>query len=435
MEAALPTGRIKVKSIVPNAPVKFMHDAQKEEKIKKLKDAKLQAKYEARKQAREAKIAQKNAIAEQALKDRVRKKMIAEAYSQMGIPIEYIEQQKKVIEEMQKNLPDFSKMTPQQRYQYQMNITKGLAGSAGADKKEIRNTAISAGMDGARAVAGGVLDVIQNFSGALMAIPFVGPAFYGISALLGLRKCFKKNKMRNGNLADEAKNLEEAKVMLAELETQLKAVSEKLIADHEMMLNKYKTMKRSEFNAELKTYITKLLSDKGLINSVNKEQVEETLKNDMEAVAGVAGQESQVKSDEPEAAQEEGDKNAEIVKNTEPEAAQKESKESAEAENVEAVKEDIPQGAVVEEAQIVEEEPVKPNQAEAATNEQAKPTEEGSVQKISAAELEAAKQEIEREQVTIEATVPNYETSSKEQPLTQEQLKQQAEQNEQMGGM
>ena len=279
MSVSLPDGRIKVIGATENQSWRERHEAQKRARAERIKDPALRARYEARQQEKAAREAEREAQKEARIQERVREKILHETYKQLGIEEDYIQNKQAQIDAAKANNPRSSEGGSLGRLQTQEQVAMGAGGSAAADGKEMRgigkDIALTAG--GAIITAAGGLEAIATpligeaaFAAMVEAIGMIASAsFFGPAVAIGTiailaKKLLKKSKARTANQADQAQKLDDWQKELDTFKKQLDTVQSQLLASQDEMVAKYKTMKKGEFNAYLKSHVAKLLKEAGL---------------------------------------------------------------------------------------------------------------------------------------------------------------------------
>ena len=352
---ALPQGRVKVTGVIENQAWRERHEAQKKARAARMQDPAFRAKYEARKEAqRQREEAQENAK-QAKIAERVREKMLHETYKQLGIEENYIQNKQAEIDAARAKNPS-APAGSLGRLKTQEQVAKGAGGAAAADGREMRgfgkDIALTAG-SAAIAAAGGLEAVaapiigeaafaaIMDTIGVVAGASFFGPAVaIGTIAIL-TRKMMKKAKARKANQADQSQKLDDWQADLDLFKKQLDTVQSQLVASQDDLVKKYQSMKKGEFNAYLKGYISELLAAAGL--TADKEAAEAGVENMIGSIEAQAKQQEE-QADAPEA--EEAEANQE-----EPEQAEANQEEPEQEEpSVEMPEQDTP---VVEEPEAV----------------------------------------------------------------------------------
>ena len=313
---ALPQGRVKVTGVIENQAWRERHEAQKKARAARMQDPAFRAKYEARKEAqRQREEAQENAK-QAKIAERVREKMLHETYKQLGIEENYIQNKQAEIDAARAKNP-VNPAGSLGSVQRKEQIAKGAGGAAAADGREMRgfgkDIALTAG-SAAIAAAGGLEAVaapiigeaafaaIMETIGVVAGASFFGPAVaIGTIAIL-TRKMMKKAKARKANQADQSQKLDDWQADLDLFKKQLDTVQSQLVASQDMLVEKYQSMKKGEFNAYLKSYISELLAAAGL--TADKEAAEAGVENmigSIEAQANKQEEASAPETDAPEA--------------------------------------------------------------------------------------------------------------------------------------
>jgi hypothetical protein len=185
--------------------------------------------------------------------------------------------------------------------------------------------------------------------GAVAGASFFGPAVaLGTIAIL-TRKFMKKAKARRANQADQAQKLDDFQADLDNFKKQLDAVQNTLISNQDMLVKKYKSMKKGQFNAYLKGYTAELLKTSGL--TADNEAVNEAAEKISQGI------EAENQQEEPK-------------QEPEKEEAEKEEPEKEEPENEEPTKEDAGEEKTEENSAPEENKPTEQSQSE---NESAEP--------------------------------------------------------------
>ena len=313
MNADLPSGKIKVTGVIENQSWRERHEAQKRARAERIKDPALRAKYEARQQAKAAREEEHEAQVEARIQERVRAKMLHETYKQLGIEEGYIENKQAQIDAARAKNPSVPAGTLG-RLQTQEQVAMGAGGSAAADQREMRGlgkdivmtagTATIAAAGGLEAVAvpiigeaafAGIMEAVGMIAGA----SFLGPAVaIGTIAIL-TRKLMKKAKSRRANQADQSQKLDDYQADLDNFKKQLDTVQSQLLASQDQMVEKYKTMKKGEFNAYLKNYIADLLKSAGL--TADAEATNEAAQKIAGQVESAAGPTAEAEGEGPNA--------------------------------------------------------------------------------------------------------------------------------------
>ena len=108
----------------------------------------------------------------------------------------------------------------------------------------------------------------------------------------------KKAKARKANQADQSQKLDDWQADLDLFKKQLDTVQSQLVASQDMLVEKYQSMKKGQFNAYLKDYISKLLAAAGL--TADKEAAEAGVENMIGSIEAQAKQQEE-QPDAPEA--------------------------------------------------------------------------------------------------------------------------------------
>lgn len=414
MNANLQDGKIKVTGVVENVAWRERHEAQKKARAERNNDPEFRAKYEARQEAKRKKEESREAEKEARIQARVREKTLHETYKQLGIGADYIQMKQAQIDAAKAKNPTTSQQNGSLgRLKTQEQVAMGAGGSAAADQREMRglgkDIAITAG--GAVIAAAGGLEAIATpiigaaaYESIIAAVGAVaGASFFGPAVALGTiailtRKFMKKAKARRANQADQAQKLDDFQADLDNFKKQLDAVQNTLVSNQDMLVEKYKSMKKGQFNAYLKGYIAELLKTSGL--TADNEAVNEAAEKISQGI------EAENKQEEPKPETEEKEEDSEPEK----EEAEKEEPENeepakenpeAEAPNAEAPEQETQAPEVQEPAQG-EEKPAQETEApvidegdlsgpDEPDQEVAPATEESAVSSISAEELAAEK--------------------------------------------
>ena len=414
MNANLQDGKIKVTGVVENVAWRERHEAQKKARAERNNAPEFRAKYEARQEAKRKKEESREAEKEARIQARVREKTLHETYKQLGIGADYIQMKQAQIDAAKAKNPTTSQQNGSLgRLKTQEQVAMGAGGSAAADQREMRglgkDIAITAG--GAVIAAAGGLEAIATpiigaaaYESIIAAVGAVaGASFFGPAVALGTiailtRKFMKKAKARRANQADQAQKLDDFQADLDNFKKQLDAVQNTLVSNQDMLVEKYKSMKKGQFNAYLKGYIAELLKTSGL--TADNEAVNEAAEKISQGI------EAENKQEEPKPEPEEKEEDSEPEKE-EPEKEQPakedagEEKTEAEAPNAEAPEQETQAPEVQEPAQG-EEKPAQETEApvidegdlsgpDEPDQENAPATEESAVSSISAEELAAEK--------------------------------------------
>lgn len=312
MEAVLPRGRIRVTGVIENSAWRERYEAQKRARAARMEQAQRE-RYEARQQRKAEKEQRKEARTQA----KVRDKMLRETYKQLGISEDYISTKQSQIDAARANNPTSGREGSLGRLQTQEQVAMGAGGSAAADQREMRglgkDIALTAG--GAIIAAGGGLEAIAApiigqtaFAAIMDAIGMIaGASFFGPAVAVGTiailtRKLMKKAKARRANQADQSQKLDDYQADLDNFKKQLDAVQQELISSQDMMVAKYNSMKKGEFNAYLKSYIADLLKSAGL--TADKEATSEAAAKITSQIAGQGSQpdkeDSELKQETPE---------------------------------------------------------------------------------------------------------------------------------------
>ena len=318
MVLTLPQGRVKVTGVIENQSWRERHEAQKRARAERLKDPTLRAKYEARQEAkRQREEAQENAKKAK-IAARVREKMLHETYKQLGIEADYIQNKQAEIDAARAKNPS-APAGSLGRLKTQEQVAKGAGGAAAADGREMRglgkDIAITAG-SAAIAAAGGLEAVATPiigevaFAAIMDAIGLVaGASFFGPAVAIGTiailtRKMMKKAKARKANQADQSQKLDDWQADLDLFKKQLDTVQSQLVASQDMLVEKYQSMKKGQFNAYLKGYISELLAAAGL--TADKEAAEAGVENMIGSIEEQANKQEEASAPETDAPEAEG---------------------------------------------------------------------------------------------------------------------------------
>ena len=357
MEAVLPRGRIRVTGVIENVAWRERHEAQKRARAARVEDPAKKARIEARQQAKEARKAEREARKQARIQERIRTQMLRETYKQLGIEEGYVGNKQSQIDAARSNNPN-APAGSLGRLRTQEQVALGAGGAAAADQREMRglgkDIAVTAGT-AAIAAAGGleavatpiigaaayeaIMGVVASITGSTLFIPAVAICSVAILA----KKLIKKAKARRANQADQAQKLDGWQEELDNFKKQLEAVQGQLSIDQEMMVQKYQSMKKGEFNAFLKEYISSLLQSSGLIaDGAAKSQAVQEISQEIEASAAGAAKEEKEPEAEEETEKGEG----------EPEAEAEDAPEQETEQPEEAPTSQNPDGPVVEEPEM-----------------------------------------------------------------------------------
>jgi len=484
MEQVLPDGKVKVTGVAVNEAWRQKHEEAKRKREERWKNnPRLREKYEARKKEREQAQQLEESQDKALVEERVRKKMIAEMYELFGFSEDYVEQQKNKMEEF-KNKAD--RKTDMDVYMELAADADNEQANAATNKKEaelltplsiggqvVGLAGTAAGFAGVGGVAIGATAL--TLSGLLTG---VGAILTLISLPFAIKSIKKKLANMNRSEAVTANKRDAQMEQWNVIQKKLDATVVELQASEPMLVEKYKTMKKEDFNLYLKGYVASVMKKVGLSNDkvneavkiieenaknqVNKqpetekqeenkggeekteeepEQTEEKpekdgseQENEPEEKEGEQPTEEVEEKEEPEQTAEEPTKEEpeqtaeepakeepeQQVENEQPETVQVSEAEQQEEIQVEAVPvENVPEGAEIQTAEVVEEQPqAKTDEAFLDAMKQ-QPQEnnevEGpSVNTVSPQEIEKAKQEMAQE---IAENTKETETSATEMTI------------------
>ncbi len=358
MEQVLPNGKVKVTGAVANEEWRKKHEEAKKKREERWKNnPQLREKYEERKKEREEAQQQRDAQEKAALEQRIRKKMIAEMNEQFGIEDDYIEQKKAAIAKIKEENPYLNgQRSIIDEARDKENALLGDYRAAGADKRGIKQE------------KWGILRTILEIVGAIPNP--IGTILKIISIPFAMVNIKRKEKSYDSNMAKTAEALPEWEAAVLKIEKELNAVATRMQADEPMMVEKYKTMKKEDFNLYLKGYVAGILKEMGLAT----EKSNEILKEMNQQIKNKAGDQQEEKEEgeekqeaeepakeEPEKETEEPEKDPEEKGEETPESGEEEKENEQPTEDVEE-KEESEQGAeepVKEEPEQEVEEPVK----------------------------------------------------------------------------
>lgn len=405
MEQVLPDGKVKVTGVAVNEAWRQKHEEAKRKREERWKNnPRLREKYEARKKEREQAQQLEESQDKALVEERVRKKMIAEMYELFGFSEEYVEQQKNKMEEF-KNKAD--RKTDMDVYMELAADADNEQANAATNKKEaelltplsiggqvVGLAGTAAGFAGVGGVAIGATAL--TLSGLLTG---VGAILTLISLPFAIKSIKKKLANMNRSEAVTANKRDAQMEQWNVIQKKLDATVVELQASEPMLVEKYKTMKKEDFNLYLKGYVASVMKKVGLSNDKVNEAVkiiEENAKNQINKQPETEKQEEnkggeEKTEEEPEQTEEKPEKDGseqenepeekegekpteEVEEKEEPEqTAEEPAKEEPEQTAEEPAKEEPEQTAeepVKEEPEQIAEEPAKEEPEQQVENEQ-----------------------------------------------------------------
>ncbi len=286
--------KIKVEAIVPEPQESY------EQKIKRIKEEsrkrvqknhpELLEKWEAKQKKKEDLQTELAAGENQRIETRVRKKLEDELFSALGIDENYFTRNLNEISEARKavGIKDREDMTAKELAESNLDIAWGAKGAVKADIKNRRKLGLDLAAEPLKAALGvagtaGIASALQS-AGVVTAGVATGIAS-GVTlgftllpaALTWILHRVKKAKNEvslNGNRQDLADKLTVAEESLRDFQKQVETLQKTIDSNIDELSKKYNSMKKEDFNKEVKKVVADALEKAGYDLSAYRAEIE-----------------------------------------------------------------------------------------------------------------------------------------------------------------